>query len=309
MVALWITIGLVVSTLCVSILGATFSVVGIGALFSGALLAVWAMAGSLELAKFVLAAYVHQRWANLNLAFKSYMVFAIVVLSLITSMGIFGFLSDAYQSASLAMDSGNIKIEAKKTQLANYKNEIARINKSIDEIPDARISRKMKARTEADPMIQSLNLKVEGIEKEISEANLDMLEIKKKVGPLIYVARAFNMDIDSVVKYFILIFVSVFDPLAICLVIAMSQAIESRKRKNLVATENQATAASAVTPLVDQPVIPEVPVAPAVVAQANVVTANTHLHGGDDQEMLLMRFTDDPKEEISESKDKNGNAV
>ncbi len=315
MVALWITIGLIVSTFCVSILGATFSIVGIGALFSGALIAVWAMAASLELAKFVLAAYVHQRWTKLNLLFKSYLVFAIVILSAITSMGIFGFLSDAYQSASIAMDAANIKLDAQKTQLGNFKTEIARLNKAIDEIPETRISRKMKARSEAEPLISSLNLKVETVEKELSESNLAMLEIKKKVGPLIYISRAFNMDIDDVVKYLILVFVSVFDPLAICLVIAMSQALDSRRRKEGVVTDLASTAVSA-TPQPQtqpqpqpQPAVPIVDVPATAAAQPNVAAAETSpevAHGGDDEEMLLMRFTDEPS---SESKDKNGSAV
>ena len=334
MVALWITIGLVISTLCVSILGASFSIVGIGALFSGALLAVWAMAASLELAKFVLAAYIHQRWSQLNLLYRSYLVFAIVVLSLITSMGIFGFLSDAYQSASTAMDAGNIKIESLKTQLGNYKGEIARLNQALDEIPATRVSKRINARNEMEPAITALNLKVENVEKEISGANLNMLEIKKKVGPLIYIARAFNMNIDDVVKYLVLVLVSVFDPLAICLVIAMSQALDSRRRGKLVVTTTHAPTTE--TPLVAQPaaVVATAVTTPAPAVAAQVATetpaaviappelvpalepavavANASPlfppHGGDDEEMLLMRFTDDAPT-TTETKDKNGNAV
>lgn len=329
MVALWITVGLIISTLCVSILGATFSIVGIGALFSGALIAVWAMAASLELAKFVLAAYVHQRWAKLNILFKSYLVFAIVVLSGITSMGIFGFLSDAYQSASLAMDEGNIKLEAQKTQLGNYKAEIARLNKSIEEIPENRISRRMKLRTEIEPMIATLNRKIETTEKEISQSNLKMLEIKKKVGPLIYISRAFKMEIDDVVKYLILVFVSVFDPLAICLVIAMSQALDSRRNRakyELEEAEEQAkllaakavldkakadalAAAAAAAPPVPAAVATENVATPAAEAQLEMKPVDTAPvpHGGDDEEMILMRFADD----ISDDSDKKnkGNAV
>ncbi len=236
MVSLWITIGLVVATFCVATLGATFSVMGLGALFSGALLAVWAMAASLELAKFVLAAYVHQRWLALNIVFKSYLVFAIVVLSIITSMGIFGFLSDAYQSASTAIDAETIRMDAQRIQQNNNKTEIARLDRSVDEIPVTRISKRLKARAEIEPAITALNKQNELIDREIGVSNLRLLEIKKKVGPLIYIARVFDMPIDNVVKYLILILVSVFDPLAICLVVAMSQALVSRKKKNFEAT-------------------------------------------------------------------------
>jgi hypothetical protein len=238
MVSLWIIIGLILATLSVSALGATFSIVGLGALFSGAALAVWVMAGSLEFAKFVLAAYLHQRWLHLNKVFRAYLVFAIFVLSFITSMGIFGFLSDAYQSASSAIDAENIKFDALKAQQEHNTNEIARLNKAIDEIPDNRISRKMKARAEAEPMILQLTKSNDQILTNLTQSNLRMHEIKKRVGPLIYIARAFQVEIDTAVKYLIFTFVIVFDPLAICLVIATSQALETRRRR-IVPTQNK----------------------------------------------------------------------
>lgn len=288
MVALWITIGLIISTVCVSVLGAAFSVIGIGALFSGAILAVWAMASSLELSKFVLAAYVHQRWPYLNVIYRSYLVFAIVVLSMITSMGIFGFLSDAYQSASTAIETETIKLEAEKAKKQGYLNEIARINKSIDEIPATRITKKMKARQEAEPAIALLNKQSEDIDKLITDGTLRMVEIKKKVGPLMYISRAFKMDIDDVVKYLILVFVSVFDPLAICLVIAMSQAIESRRNPQVTTAKNSQP----------QPQPQQQQVQPAASPETTAETSQTPAqhHTPDADEAILMRFVDEKKD-------------
>lgn len=229
MISLWITVGLIISAVCVGALGAFFSIVGLGALFSGATLAVWVMAGSLEFSKFTLAAYLHQVWGNLNKIYRTYLVFSVVVLSIITSVGIFGFLSEAYQSASIVLETETTKLENIKNQKVMIANEIARLNKGVDEIPDSRISKKLRARAEAEPAIKELNKKLEEAEQSLASANLMIIEVKKKVGPLIYISRALNKDIDSVVKYLILIFVSVFDPLAICLVIASTQAIESRR--------------------------------------------------------------------------------
>lgn len=233
MIGIWVIIGLILSAVCVSVLGAAFSVVGLGALFSGAMIAVWAMAGSLEFAKFVLAAYLHQRWKELNLVFRSYLTFAVVVLSLITSMGIFGFLSDAYQSSSHEIEEVNIKITNLKSQQKLNEAEILRLNKAIDEIPDSRVSKKIKARAEAEPRISALTKGSEEIDRKIGAANLQLHEIKKKIGPLVYIARATNRDIDTIVTYLILVFVSVFDPLAICLVIATSEALQARRRQKL----------------------------------------------------------------------------
>lgn len=232
MISLWITFGLVISAASVASLGAYFSIVGLGALFSGAVLAVWLMAGSLEFAKFTLAAYLHQVWNSLNKVYRLYLIFAVVILSIITSLGIFGFLSEAYQSAAVVLEAENIKLENVKKQQQLITNEIARLNAAIDEIPTSRISRKLSARAEVEPVIKELNKKFEEGERTVAAANLTILEVKKKVGPLIYISRAFDINIDTVVKYLILIFISVFDPLAICLVVASTHAIESRKNKN-----------------------------------------------------------------------------
>lgn len=225
MVSLWITIGLVMAALGVASLGAFFSITGLGALFSGAVIAVWLMAGSLEFAKFVLAAYLHQTWKSLNTIYKSYLTFAIVVLSVITSVGIYGFLSDAYQSASSVLETETVKLESIKTQQSLVANELARLNKLVDEIPANRVTKRMKMRAELEPAIQELNKKYNDGEKILTQSNLKIIEVKKKVGPLIYIAKALNMNIDHVVSGLILVLVSVFDPLAICLVIAATHAI------------------------------------------------------------------------------------
>lgn len=262
MIALWCVIGLIIATISVSVLGAGFSVIGLAALFSGAALAVSAMAAALELAKFVLAAYLHQRWSQLNLIFKSYLVSAIIILSAITSLGIFGFLSDAYQSASAALDAEAVKYESLKNQQALNLSEISRMNKSIEEIPASRISKRIALRKEIEPAILALTKQTEQLEQAVTQSNLRTLELKKKVGPLIYIAKAFKLDIDTVVKYLILLLVSVFDPLAICLVIATSGALESRRRGANAIPDSKPAGASAPPP-----------------------------HGGDD-EIIQMRFVD-----------------
>lgn len=229
-VSLWITVGLVMAATAVASLGAYFSVHGLGLLFSGAVLAVWAMGAALEFAKFMLAAYLHQTWGTQNKVFRSYLSFAIVVLSIVTSVGIYGFLSDAYQSASTVLEAETVKIENIKSEQSLISAEINRLNKMIDEIPANRISRRLKARAEVEPTILELNAKYANAERNLASSNLKLVEVKKKVGPLIHIAKNFNMNVDRVVSYLILILVTVFDPLAICLVIAATHAMASRVR-------------------------------------------------------------------------------
>ncbi len=248
MVQLWVVLGLVLSMVLVSALGATFSVVGLGALFSGEVLAVWVMASGLELAKFSIAAFLHQTWGHLNILLKSYLLVAVVILSVITSMGIFGFLSNAYQQSSTILDEETIKLDSLKAEQNRNTEEIARINKALDEIPSTRVTKKMKARAEAEPMIIALKKQSEKIAVDLTTANLKIVDVKRKVGPLIYIARAFQVDLDTAVKYLIFLFVVVFDPLAICLVLVVSESFKLRKR----AKENPALFAASARPSHEQ---------------------------------------------------------
>lgn len=232
---MWVLILLVLSMIFVSALGATFSIIGMGVLFSGATLLVWMMAAGLEIAKFAIAAFLHQAWPRLNVLLKSYLLVAVIILSVITSMGIFGFLSDAYELSTTVLEEETIKLESLKNQLARNEQEIARINKAIDEVPASRISKKMKLRAEAEPAILEINKRSEEITAELTKANLHVLAVKKKVGPLIYIVRAFNISLDLAVKYLILLIVTVFDPLAICLVLAVSESFRIRRNPVYVA--------------------------------------------------------------------------
>lgn len=240
-IQLWVVCGLAISAVSVSTLGAWFSIEGLGKLFTGAVVSVWIMAGALEIAKFTIAAFLHQVWPRLNFLFKSYLLGSVVMLSGITSLGIFGFLSDAYQESSTILESETIKLETLKSNQARLEQDIERINKSIEEIPDSRISKKMRARAEAEPMILDLRKKQETLQAEVTQASLKVLAVKDKVGPLIYIARVFKMDIDLVVKYLIFAFVLVFDPLALCLVVAFSMALKLRKEAALLATDPKTT--------------------------------------------------------------------
>jgi len=228
---MWVLIGLIVSAIAVSGLGAAFSIFGLAALFSSAALSVILMSAALEFAKFFIAAYLHQAWPRLRWLFKSYLSIAVVILSLITSMGIFGYLSGAYQQSSSKLEAANIKLNSLKSEQTRLSTDIERINKSIEEIPANRISKKMNARAEAEPIIAKLSERIAKISQEMTAAELEIVDVKTHVGPLIYIAKAFDKDIDTVVKYLILVFVSVFDPLAICLVIAVSESLISRQRK------------------------------------------------------------------------------
>ncbi|MGE0634257.1 MAG: hypothetical protein AB7O96_17715 [Pseudobdellovibrionaceae bacterium] len=295
MISMWVLIGLIVSAISVSVLGAGFSILGLADLFSGAVMSVMAMAASLEFSKFFIAAYLHQAKDRLGLTFKVYLGVSVVVLSCITSMGIFGYLSGAYQEASSTLEAETIRqagLMADKTRMLQ---EAERIQKGIDEIPVTRISRKMEARKEFEPILANLNAEIAKTTKLMTEGDLKIIEIKKRVGPLIYIAKAFNVDIDSVVKYLILILVLVFDPLAICMVIAVSESLQSRKRyKDLGQTAAPVVPLrSSPTPLANMsPQNEALHESPNPLTPSNTPVAETPTP---DDETIPMRFAKDDK--------------
>jgi hypothetical protein len=244
MIQLWVVICLILSAFTISALGAAFSILGIKALFTGAWLAVSMMAGALELAKFTIAAFLHQTWTRINMLMKIYLFVSVILLSAITSLGIFGYLSDAYQASSTTLESETIKIASLRNQKIRFEDEMERLTAQVEEIPDSRITKKIKMRQELEPKIQDLKKKQDDIIAKITQSDLLILDVKRKVGPLIYIAKAFNIDIDTAVKYLILAFVLVFDPLAICLVIAVSFALEENKKHRLQAKHSPQTQAN-----------------------------------------------------------------
>lgn len=296
MTSIWVLIGLIIGAIGVSGLGAAFSVLGLADLFSGAVISVILMSSALEFSKFFIAAYLHQAWPRLRWVFKTYLFVAVVVLSLITSMGIFGYLSSAYQESSSKLETENIKLASLKAEHLRYSGEIDRLNKSIDEIPATRISKKMKARTEAEPVIAKLNEQIAKVAQQTTEAELHIIEVKKRVGPLIYIAKAFNIDIDTVVKYLILVFVLVFDPLAICMVIAVSESLQSRQRGK--SAPHVPASQTSPMPVAVSPTPTSTPkVEEAVVSNAEPVTApRPPLQAEED--IIRMRFAPDKKKVI-----------
>lgn len=292
MTSLWCLSGLIVGAFAVSVLGAAFSIFGLADLFTGAVVSVMIMAGALEFSKFFIAAYLHQAWGRLRWVFKTYLFVSVVILSLITSMGIFGYLSAAYQESTAKLETENIKLASIKNDQARYTAEIDRLNRSIDEIPASRITKKMQVRKEAEPVIAELKTKINALAAQLTEAELHIVDVKKRVGPLIYIAKAFNVDIDSVVKYLILVFVTVFDPLAICMIIAVSESLESRQKAKLKAQTQSQTPYVAPTVVPTEPMADVIPVAqttPAVApieAAADVVNEDIHMRFAKDKKVI-----------------------
>jgi len=225
---------LLAATVVVSITGALFSISGLAQLFGGAPTEVAVMAAALELSKFIVVGFVYRYWGHIHRPLRAYLIFSIAVLMVITSVGIFGYLSNAYEIAAGDLRSQILEIEALQRDQVRVEGQIAEYRKFIDEIPDNRISRKFEFQQEYAPKIAALQTESSKLLKTIDEKNQAMLKLNTKVGPVIYLARVFGTDVDTAVKWMIILFVSVFDPLAVSLVFCLNLLVRLREkyRKN-----------------------------------------------------------------------------
>mgnify|MGYP000082284487 CR=1 FL=1 len=250
------------SALSVSASAAFYSVTGLSKLFAGASLQVLIMASTLEFAKLVIASLLYQYWGQLNKVLRAYLSIATIVLILITSVGIYGFLSGAYQETanlSSVVDKEVKVLELKKARFVENREYYLSEKKSLDlSIKDLRdglsnnviqykdretgqiitttssSTRKalQKELNEAVTSRDLLGTKLESTTDSITSIELKVLdvesnsEITSELGPLKYISELTNVPMGNVVNILMLIIIFVFDPLAISLVIAANFAFD-----------------------------------------------------------------------------------
>ena len=257
------------SALSVSLSAAFYSISGLSKLFAGAALAVIIMAASLEIAKLVIASLLYQYRKTLPKLLKYYLSIACVVLILITSMGIYGFLSAAYQET--AAKAGNIDaqitlIETKrnniKEQLIVYNEEKSSINKSVTSLRNGlsnnviqytdtsgnivtttSSSTRRALEKQLDQAIERqtiINAKVDDLNDKIFQYETEIVEVRtsdavsSELGPLKYLSGLTGTPMDKIINWLLLTIIFVFDPLAIALVVAANFAFDQIKSPKFI---------------------------------------------------------------------------
>ena len=222
------------SALFVAFNAAFFSVFGLSKLFAGATISVIVMASSLELAKLVTAAYLYRYWEHINNFMKTYLLVGVITLILITSAGIFGFLSNAYQGATIEFEKQSTTLLYKEDRLEQLEDDKSylkdELEQSVNALPDNYPTAKRQLREEYNPKVLVLNDEILSLKQEVGDLKVELIETGVDVGPAIYLARTFKTDIDTVVKFFIFILIFVFDPLSVALVVAYNVAITGNRK-------------------------------------------------------------------------------
>jgi hypothetical protein len=251
----WLKVLVGLSAILVAGCAAYFSVTGLGVLFAGASVSVMVMAGSLELAKLVAATYLKQEWDTLKGFNKWYLTISVGTLMLITSAGIFGYLSNAFQQQNLGLQKIERDIAVYQTQITKNDGEIARYTtqltnqQNIRNSQEANLSKQIdkdKSTSRVSQMIKTADKEIASVSKRIDELTkqnnvaLDSInaiknnniELEREVGGFRFVAEAFGVPLNTVVKFFIFIIVIVFDPLAVALIIAFNGLLMKRKEED-----------------------------------------------------------------------------
>lgn len=255
------------AALAVSASAAFYSVSGLMKLFAGASLAVGIMAGSLEVSKLVIASLLYQYWGSLNKVLRTYLTLAALVLILITSAGIYGFLSAAYQETAnkdqittqqiTALQAKKQLFEQTRDNLIKEKQSLSELRGALSKASTTQFTDKkgnlvVKSNNASFKQIESatksddrLTQKLDMVNDSIFNLGTKILQVQtnstasSELGPLKYLSGLTGYPMDKIINWFILVVIFVFDPLAIALVIAANFAF---KQKEEVQPANHETA-------------------------------------------------------------------
>ena len=257
------------TALSVSASAAFYSVSGLSKLFAGAAFEVIIMAGSLEVAKLVIASLLYQYWDVINKGLRAYLTVAAFILVLITSMGIYGFLSSAYQDTYRQLTIKNNQVsfldqkrEFYEKDVLRYDAELERISNNISTLSNAKASsiqvRDTTSSTGFRQTISTTELRLSQKRIDVEEQNRKAVQAKREqvadslqkyqlaildlennaevageLGPLQYLSGLTGIGMDKIINYLLLVIIFVFDPLAISLVVAANFAFDQANKKNL----------------------------------------------------------------------------
>ena len=228
---------------------AYYSIVGLTAIFPGAVFSIALMGASLEFAKLVSASWLYRNWSIAPKIIKGYFIFAIVILMFITSLGTFGYLSKVHIESSVSVADKSITIGFIEQQIVNETRQLDNAQRSFETLEYSvsqsfldSVAVRASQKTERD----ALNAQIKESLQRIEELNLKLVPLKienaqaeTKIGPLKYIAELFygkeqaKNYFDSAVRFVIILIVLVFDPLAVLLLIAanVSYMHKSKEKK------------------------------------------------------------------------------
>ena len=244
------------TALAISTVAAWYSIIGLMAIFAGATTAIMIMGIVLEIGKLICASWTFTNWKSCPVIMRSYFIIAVIVLMLITSLGIFGFLSRAHitQSSPTSLMEERIerielKVNQRQIQINRYQGRLDTLDQALQRyIELGAISKGLAKIGAMDNETNLLKTKIQGLENEIDglmdekyelKTNLSLAEVE--TGPIKYVASMLYdevsaSELETAVRWIIILLIFVFDPLAVVLVIAANISLRDYRRERKMAT-------------------------------------------------------------------------
>ena len=237
--------------LSLSVIAAYYSIAGLAAIFAAAVIPIMIMGSILELAKVVVTIWLHEYWTRARWLMKAYLVSAVIMLMVITSMGIFGFLSKAHSDQSLVSGDSQAKVSifdekirtAKDNVDANRK-ALKQMDEAVDQVmgrsadekgADKAVSIRRSQAKERARLLSEIDTEQKTIAKLNEEAaplRAEFRKIEAEVGPIKYIAALIYGDnpdtnvLEKAVRWVIILLVCVFDPLAIMMLLASTESLK-----------------------------------------------------------------------------------
>jgi len=242
---------MMVIAITISAIAAWYSVEGLTAIFAAAVVPVIIMGGALEAGKITATVWLHNNWTRISWAYKTYLIPAIVFLMLLTSMGIFGFLSKAHSDQNLVSGDAMSKVAIYDEQIKTEKDNIDANKRALQQM-DAQVDsllgrsdtergaeravlvRKQQAKERASLQSEIVvaQKKIARLQEERAPLAAEFRKIEADVGPVKYIAAFIYGDnpdanvLERAVRWVIILIVVVFDPLALCLILASNKQLE-----------------------------------------------------------------------------------
>jgi len=243
--------GILATALLLSLVAAYYSVAGLTAIFSAAVLPVIIMGGSLELGKIVATVWLHNNWKRAGWLFKAYLIPAVAFLMLLTSMGIFGYLSKAHSDQSLVSGDSmskvaiyDEKIKIAKENINVNRTALKQMDEAVDQVmgrstsetgADKSVALRRNQQKERGRLLAEISAEQKTIitlNEERAPLAAEFRKVEAEVGPIKYIAALVYGDnpdanvLEKAVRFVIIMIVLVFDPLALTLILAASKQFE-----------------------------------------------------------------------------------
>jgi hypothetical protein len=245
-----------VSAISLSCIAAWYSIAGLTAIFAAAVVPIIVMGGILEVSKLVVASWLYRNWMDIPTTFKTYFTSAVVILMMITSMGIFGFLSKAHLDQAVPAGDVSAQVQIYDEKIKTQRDNIEAARKALAQM-DAQVDQKLSRSTDetgADKAVQirrAQGSERKKLQNEISTAQAAIVKlqgerapvasqarkIEAEVGPIKYIAALIYGDtldqnmLEKAVRWVIIMIVLVFDPLAVLMLVAVNWSLKKSQPK------------------------------------------------------------------------------